>query len=81
MKFLDWVSRCMARNQVDRRSLLDSKMVPEVTEHGWRQAEHCQYRRPVRRKALCTAQPQSGQTKPVGQRDWMSAASQSVSVP
>src|SRR5690349_4112947 len=33
MKFLDCVIRCMARNQVDRRNLLDSKMVPAVMLH------------------------------------------------
>lgn len=81
MKFLDCVIRRMARNQVDRGSLLDSKMVPAVTLHWLRQAEHCQYIRPSRRNELCTARPQSGQTKPSGQRAETSAASQSSSLP
>ena len=31
--FLDWVSSCMARNQRDSASLLDSKMVPLIRLH------------------------------------------------
>jgi hypothetical protein len=79
VRFLNGVSRCMARNQVDRRSRLDSKWVPAVTDHWRRQAEHCHCSRLARQKSRCTAQPQSAQMTPVGQRDWMSAASQSIS--
>lgn len=56
----------MARNQVDRRNLLDSKMVPQVAEHWQRQAEPVS--RPVRQQTLCTVQSQSGQMRPVATR-------------
>ena len=56
----------MASNQVDSPSLLASKIVPLVTLHWVRQAEHCQYSRLARRNELWTAHSQSGQIEALG---------------
>jgi hypothetical protein len=58
-----------------------SKIVPLMTLHWWRQAEHWKYSRPSRRNELWTPHPQSGHRKPCGQRDSTTAASQSSSLP
>ena len=79
--FFDWVNRCMARNQRARPSLVDSKTVPLMTLHWWRQAEHCQYSRPSRRNELVMPQLHAGQANPAGQRAAISAASHCSSVP
>ena len=50
--FLDWVSKCMARNQRESPSLVASKTVPLMTLHWCRQAVHWKYRRPSRRNEL-----------------------------
>jgi hypothetical protein len=71
----------MARNQRDSASLVDSKMVPLMTLHWWRQAVHWKYSRPSRRNELRWPQPQAGQAKPDGQRDSTSAASHWSSLP
>ena len=79
--FLDWVSRCMARNQRASPSLVASKIVPLMTLHWWRQAVHWKYSRPSRRNELLWPQPHAGQAKPDGQRDSISAASHLSSLP
>src|SRR6185295_5218382 len=79
--FFDWVSRCMARNQLVSGNLVDSKIVPLMTLHWWRPAAHCQYSRPSRRNEQLAGPPHTGQTKPCGQREAISASSQPSSVP
>ena len=79
--FLDWVSRCMARNQRDSPSLVASKIVPLMTLHWWRHAAHWKYSRPSRRNELFWPQPHAGQAKPEGQREAISAASHLSSLP
>jgi len=39
--FLDWVNRCMARNQRVSASLVASKIVPLMSVLWWRCALHC----------------------------------------
>ena len=80
MLFFDCINRCMARNQRDGPSLLEAKIVPLMTLHWCRQAEHCRSSRPSRRNALSTPQPQSGQMKPWGHRDWIGVASHPASL-
>lgn len=79
--FFDCVSRCMARNQRDRPSLVASKIVPLMTLHWWRQPVHWKYNRPSRRNELLCPQPHAGQAKPAGQRDSINAASHLSSLP
>jgi hypothetical protein len=61
--------------------LVASKIVPLMTLHWWRQAAHWKYSRPSRRNELWWPQPHSGQTKPAGQREAISAASHLSSLP
>lgn len=71
----------MARRQRVSGSLVASKIVPLMTLHGWRQAEHCQYSLPSRLNELFTPEAHAGQAKPAGQRDSISAASHLSSLP
>ena len=71
----------MVRNQRARPSLVASKIVPLMTLHWWRQGVHWKYNRPSRRNELLWAQPHTGQAKPDGQREAISAASHLSSLP
>jgi hypothetical protein len=71
----------MARNQRDSPSLVASKIVPLMTLHWWRQAAHWKYSSAPRRNELLWPQPHTGQAKPCGQREAISAASHLASLP
>jgi hypothetical protein len=79
--FWDRVSRCMARNQRDRPSLVALKMVPAMALHLWRLVARWKYNRPWQRIELLWPQPHSGQTNPAGQRYAISTASHWPSLP
>ena len=79
--FLDWVNRCMARNQRVSGNSVASKTVPLMTLHWWRQALHWKYSRPSRRNELFSPKPHAGQTNPSGQREATRAASHWSSLP
>ena len=77
--FLELVRWYIARNQVVSGSLVESKIVPAVTETCLRHSAHCSRSRRSSRWASSCSQP--GQTKPSGQRMRSAAAVHSSSVP
>ena len=68
ISFFDWVTRYMALNQSRSGSLLDAKIVPAFTEVCLRQALHWNSRRAPRLTTQWPWTPQSGHSKPSGQR-------------
>jgi hypothetical protein len=79
MPFLAVATSRMARNQEVSGSLVAWKMVPAVSEVWWRQARHWTLGRVL--SHWPSAPPQSGQTKPLGQRSCSTAARHRSSVP
>jgi hypothetical protein len=77
--FLAVATSHMARNHVVSGSLVAWKTVPAVSEVWWRQARHWTLGRVL--SHLPSALPQSGQTKPPGQRNFSTAARHCSSVP
>jgi hypothetical protein len=69
----------MARNQLVNGSLVAWKMVPAVSEAWCRQARHWIFGRVLSR--VPSPPPQSGQTKPSGQRSLSTIARHCSSVP
>ena len=69
----------MARNQIRSGSLVAAKMVPAVSEVCRRQAGHWNSRRDV--TSLWRGSPQTGHSKPLGQRQRNRASRQAASVP
>ena len=69
----------MARNQVVSGSLVAWKMVPAVSDTWCRQARHWIFGRVLSR--VPSQPPQTGQTKPPGQRSFSTTARHCSSVP
>jgi hypothetical protein len=69
----------IARNQLASGSFVLWKMVPAVSETGWRQARHWIFGRGL--SHLPSQPPQAGQTKPEGQRSFSTTARHCSSLP